>query len=213
MFGKIALLSALTLSVVAAASNAGDRREGKLALVDQRFVHAAQQGNMIEIDAANLALRQGSSNQVKEFARQMIREHEQASRELSTLAQNEGLRLPTTMDAMNRRLTEQERLGLRHMALKAREERLLLESMSGSMFDQAYIGSQVKDHHQMIGLFEAHSRMAADPDVQAFATRMLPNLRMHLQHARQLAGLTGEGGATPRSGGGLPGSEGGAPRR
>lgn len=189
MFAKFALLSALVMSLTAAVSQAGDRKDAKLALMDQRFVHAAGHGGMMEIDAAQLALERGSSQAVKDYARQMIRDHEQANQELMTLAQSKGVKLPATLEAMHKRLNDQERLALRHMVVKHRDERMLLESMSGAMFDQAYIGGQVKDHHQMVGLFEVHSRHSMDPDIKAWATKTLPHLQMHLRRAQEIAGV------------------------
>lgn len=45
-------------------------------------------------------------------------------------------------------------------------------------------------HNQAIALFQAQSRQGQDPDLKAWATKMLPNLQAHLQMVNRMAGNT-----------------------
>ena len=89
-------------------------------------------------------------------------------------------------------------LGLRHLALEHQEELALLSGLNGQMFDEGYIGNQVKAHSKMLAMFELHARTARDSQVRSFAARSLPVVQAHLQMARQLAGLGADPGGRGR---------------
>jgi transcription initiation factor TFIID subunit TAF12 len=78
--------------------------------------------------------------------------------------------------------------------MEHQEELGLLARMSGPMFDEGYIGNQVKAHSKMLAMFELHARTARDSGVRSFAARSVPIVQAHLQMARQLAGLSAEPG-------------------
>jgi putative membrane protein len=51
--------------------------------------------------------------------------------------------------------------------------------------DKDYIDEMVSDHKEVVKLFEKAST-STDADIAAFATKMLPTLRHHLQMAEDL---------------------------
>lgn len=196
--------------------------DSRLTMLDRRFVLEAAHGGMMEVDLAQLAERQASRDAVRSFARRMIRDHEPNNRELMSLAGRKGITLPRSLDGFGTagregaaggpgggpgltRVGDREaggaggtvdmgELGLRHMVVQHQEERAMLSRLNGPMFDQAYMGDQVKMHSHMVAAFETHARTSQDPDVRAYAERSLPVLREHLRMAREIVGLgPGEG--------------------
>ncbi len=137
---------------------------------DRAFMIQAAQGNIAEIELSQLAVRRAASNDVKQYARQMIQDHRLANNQLSQLAQQKGVTLPRETDAQ-------------HQAL-----RVQLQQMSGRSFDQAYMTAMVEDHERTVALFQNQATQGRDPDLKAFAARMLPRLQQHRTMARSMTG-------------------------
>ena len=105
---------------------------------------------------------------MKTLASQLIQDHTAATRQLSALAPQLGLRLPTALSGP--KLTE----------LAA------LRTSKGAAFDRAYVNAQVTAHEQAVNLFRAYSKSGGNAQLRAHATRTLPALERHLQAARDL---------------------------
>lgn len=86
-----------------------------------------------------------------------------------------------------RRMGELGSLGLRHLMVEHQDERTVLSGLSGSDFDLAYMGDQVKMHAKTLADFELHARASQDADIRSFAARNQRLIRDHYQTARQIA--------------------------
>jgi putative membrane protein len=140
---------------------------------DAVFVATAAQANLAEVDAGRLAAKKTSSADVKRFAQRMIDDHSQAQTEVADLAHKKGMMLPMQTDEA-------------HQKDMAR-----LAEMSGADFDRAYMTMMVNDHVKAVSLFEQNATDASDPEVRAFAKKMLPTLKDHLKMARDLGAKVG----------------------
>lgn len=135
------------------------------------FVEDASQKSYAIINAAQLALEPDSgvagNPDIREFAQQMIEEHERLNRTLAELAEQEQLELSDSA------------------ALIDQAQRMVLEVRDDESFHQAYANNQVADHFALIDLFE---RAAASDHgaVSRFAEDALPKLEEHLELARRL---------------------------
>lgn len=174
MFRRTALSLALAITVagLAPAVQAQSPSRG-----DARFVRDAAAGGQAEVALGQLALQKGSSPQVKQFAERMVAEHGQANQELLQLASSKGIAAPAQPTSQQRR------------------DAALLGGMSGDAFDHSYARQMVADHRTTVTLFEREARSGRDPELKAFATRLLPSLRDHLQQARALGPDTAAGAA------------------
>ncbi|WP_298737900.1 DUF4142 domain-containing protein [uncultured Chitinophaga sp.] len=140
---------------------------------DRDFMMKAAQSNIAEIQAGQLAAIQGSTDIVKRFGTMMVNDHTMALNELDSIVKRD-IRdsLPKEPDAEHKLLAQQ------------------LQNLKGKEFDEAYLQSQVKDHETAISLFETEVSQGEHPALKAYATKTLPKLRMHLDHARSLAGVS-----------------------
>jgi len=145
----------------------------KRANFDQNFVKQAAQGNMAEIQMAQLAEQKATDPKVKELAKTIAQDHKQAQEKLEQIAQTQNVSIPTQLPE------------------KVRNEHQKLSSMSGQQFDHAYLQMMVREHKKDIKEFQRASKMASDSDVKQYATSTLPDLQKHLQMAQQVAGQTG----------------------
>lgn len=159
-------LAAQTATIAAAPASAARSH------ADSSFMKNAAESNFAEIAAADLALKKGTSADVKAFAQKMIDDHKKADSELQTLAASKGVKLPT--DAS--------------MVQKGKAK--ILEQRDGTSFDHHYAENQVGAHKDAVKLFEKASKDAKDADVKAWAAKMLPALQHHLQEAQALEQAT-----------------------
>jgi predicted outer membrane protein len=71
---------------------------------------------------------------------------------------------------------------------------------SGAEFDREYMRQQVKDHEKAVDLFQKQADKGKDPEIKAWASKMLPALREHQRMAREIAttvGVTDKSGKNP----------------
>lgn len=151
-----AVALALTLGVPALAAAKGSP--------DQDFVIKAAQGGIGEVELGGVAARVGGADS-KKFGQRMVKDHNDANKQLMALAKKLGITLPKTPDA------------------KMQAEIKKLEKLKGANFDQAYLPTMKKDHEQDVKDFRNEAKNGKDPQVRAFAAKVLPTLESHLQMA------------------------------
>jgi putative membrane protein len=142
----------------------------------QDFVDEAARANDAEIAEARYAIAHTKSEHVKTFAERMIQDHTMAGMQLQQIASQHGYVVPT---------------GVR---LKDRASMTHLEHEHGGSFNAAYSRDEVKDHKQVIAMFEkAEQNPRIAPDIRMFARMTLPVLRQHLQMANELVASEAKG--------------------
>jgi putative membrane protein len=149
--------------------NAETRKDDKLVRADRRFVEQAAQGGMFEVQVAQLAATKSTDPGVKDFARKLVEEHQQANNELVQLANAKHIELPAAPSRGQRH--EIEKLG----------------KMTGADFDKHFVQQVgIKDHEKDIRQFEKASGKVKDPELKAWVQKTLPHLREHLALAQKL---------------------------
>jgi putative membrane protein len=143
------------------------RSNSSLSAVDRQFMMKAAQSDMTEIKTSQLALSRSKNPQVRQFAQQMIQQHTQSSSKLKPLAAQKGVTLPKDLGENQALLTQ-------------------LTKLSGTQFDQAYMGGQVKAHSKTQALYQKELQQGKDPAVKAFASQILPVVTAHLNMAQNM---------------------------
>jgi putative membrane protein len=135
---------------------------------DSEFAVSAADAGMMEVQLATLALSNGSSAKVKEFAQMMLDDHKKANDELKALAQKKNISLPGA-------LSEEKQKKYDDMSKK-----------QGQDFDKDYCDQMVKDHKDVVNMFEKARDGAKDAEIKAWASEKLPTLQHHLTMAEQM---------------------------
>jgi putative membrane protein len=135
---------------------------------DERFMMDVARGSLAEVELGKLASEKASDPKVKEFGQRMQQDHTKASDELKALAQGKNITLPADLDAKH----------------KATHDRLA--KMSGQAFDRAYAREMVTGHQRMLTMFRRESQTGKDPEVKAWAAKMVPSVQEHLTMAQGL---------------------------
>ena len=98
----------------------------------------------------------------------MIDAHTKAEAELKEVATTKGVTLPKDTSEPNK-------------AAYAK-----LTKLNGAAFDSTYTKVQRDGHESAVAVFKAEIADGKDPDVKAFATKMLPEIQSHLDMIKSL---------------------------
>jgi putative membrane protein len=134
-----------------------------------KFLEKVASADQLEIESGRLAAQKASDPQLKAFGQKMASDHSQADQELRALALRKGVTLPIAMSDSHQKKLD-----------KLREEK------AGKDFDAGFRDLMIDSHKEAIGLFEDTAKDAKDPEVKAFAARMLPKIQQHEQAAKAL---------------------------
>ena len=138
----------------------------------QEFFEKAASSNKFEIESGRLAAQKASNPQLKAFGQKMVTDHTKANQELQSLATRKGMTVPFSMsDEHQKKLAE------------------LRELSPGKDFDQEYRELMVDNHGESVSLFEDTAKDNPDPEVKAFAAKMLPTIQHHESQANALPKL------------------------
>ena len=146
---------------------------------DAEFMREAFQGGLAEVEMGRLAADQAASLEVKQFGQRMVTDHGAANGELAQLASRKGVVLPTEP-------------GPKHVATRER-----LAALRGTEFDRQYMAEMIRDHQEDVAAFQREADTGHDPDVRAWAAKMVPVLREHLRLAESVHGQVAAAQASP----------------
>jgi putative membrane protein len=133
---------------------------------DRNFLINATFANRAEADLGQLAINRSDNAEVHDFAQQMATDHSTSLNEVTEIADQKDVEVPQSLDN-------------EHEQLKQR-----LSGLSGMAFDTVYINSQVKDHENVIAMFEEQSTTTQDSGIKAYVEKTLPHLNEHLANAK-----------------------------
>ncbi|MBW4570507.1 MAG: DUF4142 domain-containing protein [Tolypothrix carrinoi HA7290-LM1] len=136
--------------------------------LDTDFITKAAQSDMTEIQTSKLALQKSRNKSVRDFAQMMIQHHTESSEELKPIAQSKRVPLPTNMGPENTALLES------------------LKKVNGQKFDQAYMQGQVQAHTKTQAEYQKYLDQGQDPQLRAFATKILPLVAEHREMAQKM---------------------------
>lgn len=159
----------LSIAALFAASAYGQNDAAKLSDADRDFLQKAAQANIAEIDAGKLAQAKATRDDIKQFGQKMQQDHAKTLQELQAIAKKKDVTLPDAPDEPHQAQGRQ------------------LAGASGKEFDLTYVShAGVADHKAAKQLFEKGAR-SKDPDISAFAKKVLPDIEHHLEMAQKMA--------------------------
>ncbi len=129
---------------------------------DERFLVQAAEINLEEIMLAKLVQQRTGSEDVRALAKMLEDAHRLAKSNLSSLAFRKSIAVPTDPTKKVMELYDN------------------LNAKSVKEFDQEYISLMVQGHKDAISFFEKYISIKNDPDINTWATTMIPELRDHL---------------------------------
>jgi putative membrane protein len=145
-----------------------DMEDGELAAK----IHAIHQH---EIEMATLASTQGSSKAVKDYAKQLLSDHEKADKKLTDLATKKQWTL-TSANPM-----------AAHKEAKKEEKKNELTSLTGTAFDKKFLMMMHKGHDKAIMTLNAQAfTQPTDDDLKKMIKAELTTMEKHRKKAIEL---------------------------
>ncbi len=166
---NVAMQSDRTVSADTATPGNTDANTAATPISNQQFVAKAAQAGLAEVQLGQLAEQKAASNEVKQYAQQMVLEHTQANNQLKQLANQKSLTVPQSLDQQ-------------HQTAKAN-----LAKLSGVAFDRAYMDLMKQDHAKVISLFQQEASHGQDASLKNWAATTLPKLQKHSQMAQTIS--------------------------
>jgi putative membrane protein len=171
-----AILAFVVISTAAPAfakSNTPARTQASTARQDTQFLEKANQGNVDEIELAQLALQRSNNDDVKNFAQRMIHDHNMLMENMKPFANEAGLQPPS------------------HASAAAQAEKAKLGALSGEAFDKAYIKAMVQDHSKDLAEFRKEAKTTGYPAFKSAVEQGEQVVRDHLEMIDQIAKKNG----------------------
>ena len=192
-------VSSIAIPVFADESSSSTNQSPPI-FTSQQFVSDAAVGGMKEIYVSEMALVTSTNDDIKRFAKRMVKDHSAANKKLAKIAADEGLTYPPTnsfsADDPNwsdpRIVNPESVKGAQLLTmpnlpyLRDYLDVKHLQSLTGGQFDQTYLSDMADDHIQAVSEFESASQDLSDPVLKTFATKTLPTLQRHSRMAQEL---------------------------
>jgi putative membrane protein len=161
----IGLAGALAASTAMAQTKQADKDS-------QKFIKAAIQGDIAEIDVGKLAQEKGQSDAVKQYGAMLVKDHGAHKAKAEEVASQLGVEPPTGSSVGSK-------------ATYAK-----LKVLSGTSFDRSFAKAMVKDHQEDIKEFKKES--SKNDAAGKLAKETLPTLQKHLEAAQSLEKQTAQ---------------------
>lgn len=128
---------------------------------DRTFLMEAAKAGMMEVEMGKMATKQGKSAEVRNIGKTLMADHAKANSELMALAKAKGVKLPGAPK---------------------------VQKMSDANFDSAFLTHAMKDHEKDIAMYERAAKTSKDPEIKAWARKMVSALKSHLKAVKKAQG-------------------------
>ena len=168
-------MKSIVPAALSAALLAGAALAAGAAPTDPQIAHIAYTAGVLDIDAGNQALAKTKNPQVKDFAGQMVRDHQAVNDQALALVKKLGV-------------TPEDNPTSQSLTAAAKAEREKLAKLDGAAFDKAYIANEVAYHKTVNGaLAKTLIPDAKNPELKTLLQTGLKLFTGHQEHAEMVA--------------------------
>ncbi|PXW76337.1 putative membrane protein [Blastomonas natatoria] len=127
------------------------------------YVAQAADSDRYEIQAGELAVKNGQSQQVKDFGKRMVEDHTKSSQDMKAMVAqaNLGAQPPARLDD-------------EHQAMIDR-----LKAARGEAFDREYMSQQMAAHRKALALHQGYAQNGENTELKGFAAQVIPVVQKH----------------------------------
>ncbi len=141
------------------------------ALTDANIFAMLDEGNAADSAAGSIAATKGTASDVKEFGRDMMKDHHKLRADGQALAKKLNITpAPPANDTLP--------------AAAQREADQLNSAAKGADWDKTYINGQVADHQAVLAMLQNVQGVAQDTSLKAAITKAIPVVQGHLTKAQ-----------------------------
>lgn len=144
-------------------------------LTDPQIAHIAYTAGVIDINAARQALKKSTNKEVKQFAQDMVRDHEAVNKQALALVKKLNV-------------TPEDNDTSRTLSKQANDKLAELSKLKGAAFNKAYIENEVAYHKAVDNALETQLiPSASNPELKNLLQTALKIFEGHEQHAEHVA--------------------------
>ena len=136
---------------------------------DKRFLRTIAIADMTEAHAGEMAKSTAAGTPVRDFGQTLAKDETEEYAQLTTLADKAGENIPRGIDAR------------KNPAIRT------LLNRKGGDFDRDFLRYAIADEQRVIGAFRREAAHGQNPDIKAWAGKILATRQQDLQKARSLA--------------------------
>lgn len=150
-----------------------DSMGGMTAMSDANILYMLDQANMADSAEGAIAATKGTSKDVRDFGKEMMKEHHDLRKDGQDLAQK--LNITPVASASDQ------------SAAEAQSAQANLNSTAqGPAWDKAYIDAQVVEHQKVLASATAAAAQAQNPELKDMIGKAASKVQKHLDHALEL---------------------------
>jgi putative membrane protein len=158
------------------AAHAGEEKK----LSDPQIAAVALTAHQIDIDRGKATLKKTRNAEVRQFAQQMVDDHNAGRQEAVNLAKKLGV-------------TPEESAVTKSLEADAKKTAARLRKEKGAAFDKDYIDTEVAYHEAVIGAVKNTLVPGAqNGELKTLLQDAIPTLEGHLQHAKNVQAQLGK---------------------
>jgi putative membrane protein len=144
------------------------------ALTDSSIAEIVKTADEAEIDAAKLAKKHATDDQVKSFAEQMIKDHKDDKHDNKSVAKKN-------------KISEEKSDESKALKKMAKDKESELKKLKGAEFDKAYVQSQIEMHKDLLQKLESdYIPKANNPELKAYLEKTKVAVQGHLAKAEEI---------------------------
>ncbi|HEX3235660.1 MAG TPA: DUF4142 domain-containing protein [Gemmatimonadales bacterium] len=148
-------------SSTAAASTDSIRR-------DSKFIHEAAADNLLEVRLGEAAQRKAGNPAVKQFAQQMVADHQKLQDQWTVMASKHGVSFTPGLGPLHQRKLDR------------------LQQADPKTFDREYVATVIRNHMDAVSYLKNEGESARSAPVRKLVAYELPMLQDHLKSAWRL---------------------------
>ncbi len=135
---------------------------------DKAFIASVSQGGMFEVQAGQLAMKQGSTQDIRDQGNTEAHDHTLVGQKLKSIASDEGVSFPDILDpAFQKELDD-------------------LKTLHNKAFDTAYLDDMLLIHYKDGASFSKEAADGGDPKLKAFAAQTYRIVERHIGELKAL---------------------------
>jgi putative membrane protein len=165
---------------MAALVAAGGRMSATQGITDAQIAAIVVTANQVDIDAGKLAETKGSTQQIKDFGKQMVTDH--------TGVNKQAVDLVTRL-----KVKPEDNPTAQSLKQGGIDNIKNLNTLSGAAFDKAYIAHEVAYHQAVLDAVDKTLIPGAtNADLKALLVKVRPAFQAHLDHAKMVQSAIGK---------------------
>ena len=142
-------------------------------LTDANIVYMLDHANMLDSSAGSIASTKGTSAEVRDFGKRMMRDHHNLRQQGQDLAKKLGV-TPTPPPNDSSEAQTQKAMSLLNGAAKGKD------------FDKAYIDNEVATHKAVLEMATAGMNAAQNAELKNLIQKAAPAIQAHLDMAQSI---------------------------